>query len=297
MILTKSSNPLSPFNIRSLYDNLPYQIIFPQRDQSYTMCIFGSSGNVLQQKRQIPSIDVSIRINHAPTKQYESFVGNRTDIRWIAFNAFSIVLQSCQNRHIDPQHEIWIIWGPPQHMASILSAWNQYRLSRLPMPKHIYLIMPTFLQYVDQMYQQITHRKRMEDGIWWSSGYLAHVFFISICNPTQVQLYHYGFYNPNQSTGSVGYHYWERDRGGESQHILGQQSSRMGHKFYLEHHMYQYWLQQGLINPLEMHLIHRSNQKKENKNENNQREQEEEPRDTRMAMTTNDIENEGKDSR
>lgn len=244
----------SLLHLQSFYDKSLY---FPQFQlkEVTNIGIFGNSGNVLLRPDMGTFIDqhldVWFRINHAPTLGFESYVGTKTTVRWIAFNAIQDVLQMVHQKRIQPEKEVWILWGPANKLMECHHSLQSYlSQSYAVKPLHIFQIQQSFLQAVDQWYQMQFRRNRLEQGIWWSSGFLLHFYLITYQEIFgKIELYCYGFHHKGYNSPMISYHYWD-NREREVQHLTRQQQQVRGHRFSLEDSIYHQWKKQNRIHNL-----------------------------------------------
>jgi len=255
-------HPIYPFSSIELY----HPNFKLDEEKNNNILISGSSGNIFQYSQPflsnyLKNINYFIRCNHAPTKSFENWIGNFTNIRWIAFNALDKVIQSVLQNKIDilnketNEKEIWIIWGPTQKIKEyqITSKLNLFFQNEKNIPKQCFLLSDSFLQYVDQWFFQNFKIDRRKKGIWWSSGFLAHFYFIHLISfqnknfKNNIKLFHHGFYNKLLDTNKkILYHYWENLED-EKHHIIKQNKSNQGHRFDFEKQIYEIWFKNNLL--------------------------------------------------
>ncbi len=87
----------------SLFLNNTYPELF-NKDNLSKVCLVGNSGKLLSTKygSQIDKYDIVIRCNHAPTKNYEDYVGSKTTLRIVNGECFAGVVKPQEHTSADP---------------------------------------------------------------------------------------------------------------------------------------------------------------------------------------------------
>jgi len=220
-----------------------------------------SSGRLIHSNlgAEIDSHQCVIRLNNAPVKKYEHYVGSRTTLRVIAHNALydynSIgpdilsVLPALGNETI-------AVWDPPNSgkksgkllvpTANVLSL--SQRLSKLrPNMKVFY----SRSEYFDNLWLEATGTQSNADGntTWISTGFYAFVIAMQSCNEIHV----YGLSPENlceTSTRFAPYHYYPSLRIAEESmadcyfYRMNQRLPGLRHLFVKEQNIFREWAKQ-----------------------------------------------------
>lgn len=183
--------------------------------------IIGNSGNILYNKKGdiINNFDTIIRINDAPVKKYEQYVGNLTNIRFCAHNAiYNININLLKNTNY------LIIWGTDNHLIKLKNIIINIKKS-LPDIK-ILKLRNDFLNYNYSLYYKFTGKVRTT-YTWLSSGWFC--IFFSLLYTNNLTIYGFGFLNKK----NCNYHYYNRLNGNQNNYFKLNQNIQ-GHKFIFE---------------------------------------------------------------
>ena len=193
--------------------------------------LVGSSGRVLLTRLgdRIDKCKTIVRMNSAPTHEYEQFVGNRTDIRIIAFNAIGLVLKN-------PKTMIGVkkifIWSGENHFEKTKKDVNLY--SKMYRNVKFYYLTPYGYNLVVKEFQKKSGNGLTESGSWISTGLIA-IFILTLLYK-EVNIVGFGDFSGDGSSKKIPYHYWKDDLSNQSEetHYIKNQMNFTGHRFLIE---------------------------------------------------------------
>lgn len=209
------------------------------------IAVVGSSGNLLTHRNGglIDDCDMVIRMNAAPTRNFEPHVGSKTTIRIVAHNAVNSNLAGmCRGlRYL-------VIWGAEQHYVSILPRVRE--LKRKFPSLTIYRLSQEAMKLNDEEFEVQTGVNRLASGAWLSTGWFALYLALNLLDieestPATAHIdkivMGIGFGCAERIAGA-NYHYWEKTVK-EAGYMMQNQQARKGHRFLTEMQIFEKWCQ------------------------------------------------------
>lgn len=158
------------------------------------VCLVGNSGLMLEKKwgSDIDNYDIVIRFNHAPTDEYQDYVGSKTTLRLVNGHCFGGTTKVERNPtaksdflpSLSKQDIICKTWNTEEFMLGVFNNVNKHNL---------YFINPQFIQEVTK------YTPDQEPTAGFVMLMLLLPFF------TQVNMYGFTFWENNHD-----YHYFEK---------------------------------------------------------------------------------------
>ena len=158
------------------------------------VCLVGNSGLMLTKKwgKEIDRNDVVIRFNHAPTKKYEEYVGNKTTLRLVNGHCFGGTTKIERNPTANPQFLptlpsqdiICKTWNVEEFMKGVFNNVNKHNL---------FFINPQFVNEVS----------KYTPGQEPTAGFVMLMLMLSCFN--KISMYGFTFWEDDYD-----YHYFEK---------------------------------------------------------------------------------------
>ncbi|MBN3299797.1 SIA7D sialyltransferase, partial [Amia calva] len=194
---------------------------------------------------EIDQADCVIRMNNAPTVNYESDVGSKTTVRMVSHTSVPLLIKNDTYFFRQSADTVYIIWGPERNMRQdgkgrIFNAlWKIAR--KYPRAK-LYTMTRERILYCDNIFQNETGRNRMKSGAYLSTGFFTMVLAMDICDNILV----YGMiddsYCSQANYSTVPYHYYEKGRMDECRmYRAHERAPRGGHRFITEKAIFARW--------------------------------------------------------
>lgn len=207
--------------------NAPYF----KREEEGDVILVGSSGRMLLNKwgEEINKCSTIVRMNVSPSKGYENNVGNRTDIRIVAFNAIEGLLKDYTLMEGVKKVFVWTNGERFRKTVQIIGMYGPlYRECRF------FYLSP----HSNDLLMKELRRKNgtiSPVGADWVSTGLAAVFTLTLLY-RKVKMVGFGDFSGDGSGAKVPYHYWKDHLAGqsESQHYTKNQIAVKGHRFIVE---------------------------------------------------------------
>ncbi|XP_008333713.1 alpha-N-acetylgalactosaminide alpha-2,6-sialyltransferase 5-like isoform X2 [Cynoglossus semilaevis] len=266
---TSSSSASSPpshiFNTQSLSTQKPqkprtvkstlggYTSVMDQeslRIHCSTCALVTSSGQLTGGNRgeEIDRSECVIRMNDAPSANYQQDVGRRTSLRVIAHSSLQRVLRSKQELLNTSQATVFIFWGPSSLMRrdGRGHVYNKLQLLKQLLPKLIiFTVSRSNMFKFDELFKRETGIDRRISHSWLSTGWFTMATALELCDRINV----YGMVPPDFCRSSphtsVPYHYYEPGGPDECSVYLSHERSRQGsnHRFITEKIVFANWAQ------------------------------------------------------
>ncbi|XP_029284710.1 alpha-N-acetylgalactosaminide alpha-2,6-sialyltransferase 5b [Cottoperca gobio] len=213
-----------------------------------TCALVTSSGQLTGSKRgeEIDRSECVIRMNDAPSINYQQDVGRRTNLRVVAHSSLQRVLQSRQELLNASQDTAFIFWGPSNSMRRDGKGhiYNNLRLLKQILPKlKVYIISRLKMLKFDELFKKETGIDRKSSNSWLSTGWFTMAIAVELCDRINV----YGMVPPDfcrsSSHPSLPYHYYEPPGLDECSMYLSHERSRRGshHRFITEKAVFANW--------------------------------------------------------
>ncbi|KAF1385800.1 hypothetical protein PFLUV_G00111530 [Perca fluviatilis] len=207
-----------------------------------------SSGQLTGSKRgeEIDRSECVIRMNDAPSINYQQDVGRRTNLRVVAHSSLQRVLRSRQELLNGSQDTVFIFWGPSSCMRrdGRGHVYNNLRLLNQLLPKlKVYVISRIKMLKFDELFKKETGIDRKSSNSWLSTGWFTMAIAVELCDRINV----YGMVPPDfcrsSSHPSLPYHYYEPSGPDECSMYLSHERSRRGshHRFITEKAVFANW--------------------------------------------------------
>ncbi|GBG62500.1 hypothetical protein CBR_g30819 [Chara braunii] len=176
-------------------DEVPTQDVLLRFSQNrYPTCAaVGNSGILLLSRMGIiiDNHDIVLRFNRGPTKNFEDFVGTKTDFRLLNLRGSDALIEADGSthkvHHHRPRHTITLLWRA--------EAFHYYTVIRHKFPDDaIYLLSPDFLIPTINTYKTAMERLAKMNITWETlqaapNGFVGIAFLLQICHTVDV----YGF--------------------------------------------------------------------------------------------------------
>uniref|UniRef100_A0A3Q3K1Y3 Alpha-N-acetylgalactosaminide alpha-2,6-sialyltransferase 6 n=1 Tax=Monopterus albus TaxID=43700 RepID=A0A3Q3K1Y3_MONAL len=214
-----------------------------------TCALVTSSGQLTGGKRgeEIDRSECVIRMNDAPSVDYQQDVGWRTSLRVIAHSSLlQRVLRRRQELLNTSQDTVFIFWGPSSCMRrdGKGQVYNNLRLLNQLLPKlRVYIISWIEMMKFDELFKKETGIDRKSSNSWLSTGWFTMAIALELCDRINV----YGMVPPHfcrsSSHPSVPYHYYEPSGPTECSMYLSHERSQQGshHRFITEKTVFANW--------------------------------------------------------
>lgn len=137
----------------------------PLRMHCRSCALVTSSGHMTGSDRgaEIDRKECVIRMNDAPTKGYQSDVGQRTSLRVVAHSSMQRVLRNPLELLNSSQDTYFVFWGPGNYMRRDGKGlvYNNLRLMKQAMPKlQVYVISRLKMLHFDELFKKETGKDR-----------------------------------------------------------------------------------------------------------------------------------------
>ncbi|XP_034079351.1 alpha-N-acetylgalactosaminide alpha-2,6-sialyltransferase 5b [Gymnodraco acuticeps] len=220
----------------------------PLKMHCRTCALVTSSGQLTGSKRgeEIDSNECVIRMNDAPSINYQRDVGRRTNLRVVAHSSLQRVLRSRQQLLNASQDTVFIFWGPSSCMRRDGKGhvYNNLRLLNQLLPRlKVYIISRTKMLKFDELFKKETGIDRKSSNSWLSTGWFTMAIAVELCDRINV----YGMVPPDfcrsSSHPSLPYHYYEPSGPDECSMYLSHERSQRGshHRFITEKAVFANW--------------------------------------------------------
>ncbi|XP_030640248.1 alpha-N-acetylgalactosaminide alpha-2,6-sialyltransferase 5-like [Chanos chanos] len=227
---------------KSIIDQKPLQM------HCNSCALVTSSGHLTGSRRgeEIDRTECVIRMNDAPTLNYQQDVGQRTSLRVIAHSSMQRVLRNRQQLLDSSQDTVFIFWGPSNYMRRDGKGlvYNNLRVVNQVLPKlKIYIISRQKMLDFDELFKKETGKDRKNSNSWLSTGWFTMTIAMEICDHINV----YGMVSPEFCKAphqhSVPYHYYEPLGPDECVMYLSHERGRRGshHRFITEKQVFANW--------------------------------------------------------
>ncbi|CAM4717765.1 unnamed protein product [Leuciscus chuanchicus] len=217
----------------------------PLRMHCRSCALVISSGHMTGSNRgeEIDRKECVIRMNDAPTKGYQSDVGQRTSLRVVAHSSMQRVLRNRLELLNTNQDTYFVFWGPGNYMRRGGLVYNNLRLMKQAMPKlQVYVISQLKMLQFDELFKKETGKDRKRSNSWLSTGWFTMAIAMEVCDRIDV----YGMIPPEfckSPKPSVPYHYYEPAGPDECTMYVSHELDRHGshHRFITEKHVFANW--------------------------------------------------------
>ncbi|XP_041863302.1 alpha-N-acetylgalactosaminide alpha-2,6-sialyltransferase 5b [Melanotaenia boesemani] len=220
----------------------------PLKMHCRTCALVTSSGQLTGSMRgeEIDRSECVIRMNDAPSTEYQEDVGQRTNLRVVAHSSLQRVLRSRQELLNGSQETVFIFWGPSSCMRrdGRGHVFNNLRLVNQLLPKlKVYIITRIKMLKFDELFKKETGVDRKRSNSWLSTGWFTMAIALELCDRINV----YGMVPPDfcrsSSYPTVPYHYYEPLGPDECSMYLSHERSRRGshHRFITEKRVFSNW--------------------------------------------------------
>ncbi|KAJ8418502.1 hypothetical protein AAFF_G00000010 [Aldrovandia affinis] len=195
---------------------------------------------------EIDRTECVIRMNDAPTKDFQRDVGQRTSLRVVAHSSMQRILRSRQELLNNSQDTIFIFWGPSNYMRRDGKGliYNNLRLMNQVLPRlQVYIISRQKMLQFDELFKRETGKDRRISNSWLSTGWFTMSIALELCDRINV----YGMVAPEfckePSHPSVPYHYYEPMGPDECSMYISHERGRRGshHRFITEKQVFANW--------------------------------------------------------
>ncbi|XP_061460414.1 alpha-N-acetylgalactosaminide alpha-2,6-sialyltransferase 6 isoform X4 [Rhineura floridana] len=215
-------------------------------DRHCSQCvIITSSSHLLGSKlgAKIDQSECTIRMNDAPTTNYEVDIGNKTTFRVVAHSSIFRVLKRPQEFVNKTPDTTFIFWGPPHRMQKTLIKVIQ-RVCRSFPNMSAFVASPKRMSQFDQLFKKETGKDRVTSQSWLSTGWFTMVIAVELCDRIHV----YGMIPPNYcirkpQPHKLPYHYYEQKGPDECVTYIHNEHSQKGnhHRFITEKRVFAKW--------------------------------------------------------
>ncbi|XP_054459261.1 alpha-N-acetylgalactosaminide alpha-2,6-sialyltransferase 5b [Anoplopoma fimbria] len=220
----------------------------PLKMHCRTCALVTSSGQLTGNRRgeEIDRSECVIRMNDAPSINYQRDVGRRTSLRVVAHSSLQRVLRSRQELLNASQDTVFIFWGPSSCMRQDGKGhvYNNLRVLNHLLPKlKVYVISRVKMLKFDELFKTETGIDRRSSNSWLSTGWFTMAIAVELCDRINV----YGMVPPDfcrsSSHPSLPYHYYEPRGPDECSMYLSHERSRRGshHRFITEKAVFANW--------------------------------------------------------
>lgn len=215
--------------------------------------LVSSSGQMLGAglEEEIDKTECVIRMNNAPTVDYEKDVGSRTSVRVASHTSVPLLLKNEHYYFQQLGNTTYVFWGPERNMRrdgkgrvfnALLKTARKYPNVQM------FAVTRERIQYCDKMFQQETGKDRMKTGAFLSTGFFTMILAIDMCDSIHV----YGMvddgYCGRTNYSAVPYHYYEKNRISECKmYRVHEHTQRGGHRFITEKAIFAKWATQHKI--------------------------------------------------
>ncbi|KAA8590002.1 hypothetical protein FQN60_013367 [Etheostoma spectabile] len=204
----------------------------PMKMHCRTCALVTSSGQLTGSKRgeEIDRSECVIRMNDAPSINYQQDVGQRTNLRVVAHSSLQRVLRSRQELLNASQDTVFIFWGPSSCMRRDGKGhvYNNLRLLNQLLPKlKVYVISRIKMLKFDELFKKETGIDRKSSNSWLSTGWFTMAIAVELAS----------------SHPSLPYHYYEPSGPDECSMYLSHERSQRGshHRFITEKAVFANW--------------------------------------------------------
>ncbi|XP_037627248.1 alpha-N-acetylgalactosaminide alpha-2,6-sialyltransferase 5b isoform X2 [Sebastes umbrosus] len=170
----------------------------PLKMHCRTCALVTSSGQLTGSRRgdEIDQSECVIRMNDAPSINYQQDVGRRTSLRVVAHSSLQRVLRSRQELLNASQDSVFIFWGPSSCMRRDGKGhvYNNLRLLNQLLPKlKVYVISRIKMLRFDELFKKETGIDRKSSNSWLSTGWFTMAIAVELCDRIDV----YGMVPPD----------------------------------------------------------------------------------------------------
>ena len=194
--------------------------------------LVGSSGRVLLGGfgEEIDKYDHIFRMNTAPTKGFEKFVGSKTDVRIVAFNAVGKIIPLVEMMR---GVKMVFIWGSVDKLKGCLDQvkWGMKRYPNV----QFYMITPYAYQLVVDQFEKAAGMNLKVAGAWLSTGIIG-IFLMKELFGGKFDIIGFGDMKGDGVGAKLPYHYWKDHLADQSEqgHYMNSQMANVGHRFMTE---------------------------------------------------------------
>lgn len=194
--------------------------------------LVGSSGRVILGNfgGEIDKYDHIFRMNTAPSKSFEKYVGSRTDVRIVAFNAVEKIISVPEM--MDGVKMVFI-WGSKDKLRCCLDQvkWGLKKYPRV----EFYMITPYAYQLVADQFEKHSGMNLKASGAWLSTGIIG-VFLMKTFFGKKFDIVGFGDMKGDGIGANLPYHYWKDHLANQSEkgHYMNNQMASVGHRFMTE---------------------------------------------------------------
>lgn len=194
--------------------------------------LVGSSGRVFIKKhgKDIDKYDNIFRMNTAPSKGFEPYVGSRTDFRIVAFNSVEKIIY---NKEMMEGVKIIFIWGSIDKLRTCL---NEVKLGMKYYPSiQFYMITPYAYQLIVNEFEKAINMNINTAGVWLSTGIVA-IFLMKELFGNNFDIIGFGDMKGDSIGAKLPYHYWKDHLVNQSEqgYYMNNQIANVGHRFMTE---------------------------------------------------------------
>ncbi|XP_072560464.1 alpha-N-acetylgalactosaminide alpha-2,6-sialyltransferase 5 isoform X4 [Paramormyrops kingsleyae] len=213
-----------------------------------TCALVTSSGQLIGggRGREIDSAECVIRMNDAPTQDYQRDVGDRTSLRVVAHSSMQRVLHGRRELLNGSRDTVFIFWGPSAYMRRDGKGlvYNNLRLVKQVLPElRVYIISRQKMLQFDELFKRETGKDRKMSNSWLSTGWFTVAIALELCDRINI----YGMVSPDHCREplhpSVPYHYYEPAGTDECTMYVSHEGGRRGshHRFLTEKRVFASW--------------------------------------------------------
>lgn len=207
-----------------------------------TAALVGSSGRVLLGKfgETVDKYDHIFRMNTAPTKGFETFVGSRTDVRIVAFNAVEKIIPVAE---MIKGVKILFIWGSADKLRGCMEQ-IKWGMKRYP-DVQFYMVTPYAYQLVVNQFEKAAGMNLKAAGAWLSTGIIG-VFLMKELLGGDFDIIGFGDMKGDGVGAKLPYHYWKDHLADQSEqgHYMNSQMANVGHRFMTEKMIILRWVRE-----------------------------------------------------
>lgn len=194
--------------------------------------LVGSSGRILLRKEgeNIDKYNYVFRMNTSPSKKFEQFVGSRTDIRIVAFNAIHKVIPV---KEMMDGVKMVFIWGSVDKLRECLGK-IRWGMKYYP-DVQFYMITPYAYQLIADQFEKSAGMSLKRAGAWLSTG-IVSVFVMKELFGNQFDIVGFGDMKGDGVGSKLPYHYWKDHLADQSEqgYYMSNQMGNVGHRFMTE---------------------------------------------------------------
>lgn len=204
--------------------------------------LVGSSGRVLLGRfgEKINKYDHIFRMNTAPSKGFETFVGSRTDVRIVAFNAIEQIIPVPE---MMKGVKMVFIWGSTDKLRGCLDK-VKWGMKHYPAVQ-FYMITPYAYQLVANQFEKAAGMNLKAAGAWLSTGIIG-IFLMKELFKGEFDIIGFGDMKGDGVGTKLPYHYWKDHLADQSEqrHYMSSQMANVGHRFMTEKMIILRWVRE-----------------------------------------------------